>query len=475
MENQKIKCSSNKHKENDAINYCQECKLYLCNKCEKVHSEFYENHNQYKLDANLSELFTGFCKAENHFEKLEFYCKNHNQLCCGLCITKIKGKKYGQHAECEVCFIENIKEEKKNKLKDNINMLEELSKTFDESINKLKKIIEEITESKEQLKTKIQKVFTKIRNAINEKEDNLLLQIDKEFNDLFVKEEIIKEYEKLPNKIKISLEKGKIIDKEWVEDENKLNSLINDCLNIENNISNINMVNENMKRFNSINLQIKFYPQEEEELNKFIKKIKDFGNIRCIDTFKFKNCPIDISEERKYSLSGENNNILTKNGTDCNWMGTICENKLDKYDEYKWKIKVLNSNNKNIMVGVAPIDFDINSSTFSNCGWYFSCCNSMFYSGPPHNYPIIEKKKEKGGKKEKQEKKPLKEEVSNNNINEKSDYEIILILNISKKTLNFIVNNEEKKQSYSDIPLDKPLVPAVFLYNTNDSIEIINC
>ena len=156
-------------------------------------------------------------------------------------------------------------------------------------------------------------------------------------------------------------------------------------------------------------------------------------------------------------------------------MGTICENKLDKYDEYKWKIKVLNSNNKNIMVGVAPIDFDINSSTFSNCGWYFSCYNSMFYSGPPHNYPIIEKKKEKGGKKEKQEKKPLKEEVSNNNINEKSDYEIILILNISKKTLNFIVNNEEKKQSYSDIPLDKPLVPAVFLYNTNDSIEMINC
>ena len=235
------------------------------------------------------------------------------------------------------------------------------------------------------------------------------------------------------------------------------------------------MVNENMKKFNSINLQIKFYPQEEEELNKFIEKIKDFVNIRCIDTFKFKNCPIDISEERKYSLSGENNNILTKNGTDCNWMGTICENKLDKYDEYKWKIKVLNSNNKNIMVGVAPIDFDINSSTFSNCGWYFSCYNSMFYSGPPHNYPIIEKKKEKGGKKEKQEKKPLKEEVSNNNINEKSDYEIILILNISKKTLNFIVNNEEKKQSYSDIPLDKPLVPAVFLYNTNDSIEIINC
>ena len=42
-------------------------------------------------------------------------------------------------------------------------------------------------------------------------------------------------------------------------------------------------------------------------------------------------------------------------------MGTICENELDKsIEEHKWKIKILKAYNKQIMVGVAPSDFDIN-------------------------------------------------------------------------------------------------------------------
>ena len=38
----------------------------------------------------------------------------------------------------------------------------------------------------------------------------------------------------------MSLEKGKNIENEW-NDENKLNSLINDCITIENNIKEINI------------------------------------------------------------------------------------------------------------------------------------------------------------------------------------------------------------------------------------------
>ena len=51
-------------------------------------------------------------------------------------------------------------------------------------------------------------------------------------------EDIINKGEKLPKKIKLSLEKGKLINKEW--DNNNLNSYINDCINIENNIKIIN-------------------------------------------------------------------------------------------------------------------------------------------------------------------------------------------------------------------------------------------
>ena len=110
--------------------------------------------------------------------------------------------------------------------------LENLSKNLEESINELKKILEKVKENKENLKLNIQKIFTKIRNELNNREDELLLEVDKYADNIFFTEDIIKEGEKLPNKIKESLEKGKILENKW--NNNKLNSSINDCLNIEN-------------------------------------------------------------------------------------------------------------------------------------------------------------------------------------------------------------------------------------------------
>ena len=68
---------------------------------------------------------------------------------------------------------------------------------------------EKIDKSKEELKRNIQKIFTKLRNALNDREDELLLEVDNKYNELNLNENIIKECDKLPNKIKISLEKGK--------------------------------------------------------------------------------------------------------------------------------------------------------------------------------------------------------------------------------------------------------------------------
>ena len=44
---------------------------------------------------------------------------------------------------------------------------------------------------------------------------------------------------------------------------------------------------------------------------------------------------------------------------------------------------------------------------------------------------------------------------------------------MKKRTLKFIINNEDKGDSYTDIPIDKPIFPAVILYKTNDSVEIL--
>ena len=445
MENQKKKCSSKKHSEMDAINYCQECKIYLCNKCQNSHSDLFETHHLYNIDKNINEIFTGNCKEKDHKSKIRYFCKNHNQLCCGDCITKIEGEGNGQHKDCDICFIKDIKEVKKNKLKENIKCLEDLSNQLEQSINDLKNLFDKINENKESLKLKIQNIFTKIRNIINEREDEILLEVDNQFNNLYFNEDLIKESEKLPNKIKISLEKGKTLDKDWSDKE--LNCIINDCINIENNIKEINIITQNIQKSNSNkNLEIKF---NEDGINNILEIIKKFGNV-YYNKFIFKNCPLDISEDRKYVISGEKMNIFTKTGSD-NWMGTICVNELEKSKEHKWKIKILKTTqNKYIMVGVAPFDFDIKSSTY-RCGWYFYCTYSSLYSGSPHNY---------GNK--------------STNLSKVND-EIIIVMNMNKRTLKFIINNEDKGESYTDIPIDKPLFPAVCLYSKNDSVEILEC
>ena len=136
------KCSLKKHSEIDAISFCVECNIFMCNKCLNHHNEFLESHHKYNLDKNLSEIFTGICKEENHGKELYYYCKNHNILCCAVCISKIKGKGNGQHSDCTICFIEEIKNAKKNILNENIKNLEQFSKTINSSIEELKQILE---------------------------------------------------------------------------------------------------------------------------------------------------------------------------------------------------------------------------------------------------------------------------------------------------------------------------------------------
>ena len=167
-----------------------------------------------------------------------------------------------------------------NKLIENIKKLEELSKDFQESIDKLKVIFETINESKETIKNDIQKVFTQLRNELNNREDEILLEVENKYNELYFTQDIIKSGEKLPRTIKSSLEKGKLIEK---EDNNNLSSFMNDCIVIENNIKDIIIINDNIKKCNnSKDIKIKFIP-EEEGVNNFIENIKKFGELIIID------------------------------------------------------------------------------------------------------------------------------------------------------------------------------------------------
>ena len=334
--------------------------------------------------------------------------------------------------------------------------MEDLSNIIKISINEIKDLFKKIKENKESLKLKILTIFTKIRNSINDREDALLLEVDKIYDGIYCNEDIIQECEKLPNKTKLHLEKGRKLKKEW--NKNKLTALINDCINIENNIKEITSINEKIKKFNSnLKTEIKFN-LEEDEINYFLENIKVFGEIvvkKLKFEYKFKKCPNNIKEERKFIVTGENDNILTKTGTDNNWAGTICEYSFDEMKEYKWKIKILNTRNNDIMVGVAPGDFDINSSLYNTHGWYLYCYKDYkhppLYSGPPFRY-------------------------SNRQTNlNKVKNEIIIVMNMKERSLKFLIDNLDKGFSYVNIPIKKPVFPAVLLFNKNDSVEICNC
>ena len=178
MEKQK-KCSSIEHNEIEAVCYCPECKIYMCNKCDNFHSTLFKHHHSYKLDKDVEEIFTGFCKEKNHNDELKYFCKSHNKLCCGACTIKLKEEGDGQHSDCNICLIKDIKEEKKNKLEENIKILEDLSKKIEKTINDLKIILEKQMQNKEELKQNIKNIFTKIRNDLNSREDEILLEVDK--------------------------------------------------------------------------------------------------------------------------------------------------------------------------------------------------------------------------------------------------------------------------------------------------------
>ena len=42
-------------------------------------------------------------------------------------------------------------------------------------------------------------------------------------------------------------------------------------------------------------------------------------------------------------------------------------------------------------------------------------------------------------------------------------------------TLKFIIDNEDKGNTFENIPTDKPLFPSVLLINKEDSIQITQC
>ena len=181
----------------------------------------------------------------------------------------------------------------------------------------------------------------------------------------------------------------------------------------------------------------------------------------------WKECPNFVNEERKYSVDENNRRIAKMTGNvtriDDKWINTstiLLNCFLSFSGATSWNIKILTSWNNDgggIFIGVAPFDIKQNEDNSEKCGWYFNCYASALWSGPPHNYRgrVYGPRKEKAG-----------EYVRTGDI-------IGVTMDVERGELSFTINEKNLGVAYKGIPLDKPLVPCVILYNKDDSIELV--
>ena len=269
-----MKCSLLSHESQNAFKFCLECNIFMCHQCFNHHKGLFNNHHLIDVTEGQEDIFIGRCKEENHNNKsLEYFCKSHNILCCSKCIET-----NNKHNSCDTCKIEDIKETKKENLEKNMKLLHDISINIKESINKAQKYHSAMEEQKEALKSQIMKMITNIRNKLNEREDELLSQIDSIYLNICPSEKAIKEYEKIPKKIKELLDKRDSLNKK-LEDSFLLNYYIYDCINIEKESSKINEVYNSINKYNiNEEKKIYFFP-EENDINKIYDEIKSFGKI----------------------------------------------------------------------------------------------------------------------------------------------------------------------------------------------------
>ena len=210
----------------------------------------------------------------------------------------------------------------------------------------------------------------------------------------------------------------------------------------------MNLIKENLKNYEKNKIMKIDLRLNEEEIN-FLINIKNLGNIYTTDfIFNLKNNFEELND-RKYIVMGENDNKAKKIIEDRQFTHIKGENYLELNKINKIKINILNSKSKLIMVGITQDEKIPNQSLNNINGWYFYCFNSTLYSGPPHNYK---------NKKTNSDKIVYKE--------------ISIIFDTYKGNLEFILDNNNKIEGYTDIPLDKPFYPSILLYDKNDTIEI---
>ena len=168
----------NRHISKPSEAWCRECEEGLCTECIEYHSSWklLRGHTtipiaEYqKLPSYVLEIKE---HCNEHHEKFNLYCKEHECPCCGICNVE-------NHKDCkEVTVLENII--KNVKTSTMFNETEHLIKEMFENIGKIRQNRETnssfVKEQKRIIQDEIQELRTKVNNHLDKLQENLMKEL----------------------------------------------------------------------------------------------------------------------------------------------------------------------------------------------------------------------------------------------------------------------------------------------------------
>lgn len=395
---------------------CLECKSYMCPDC--IASSYHPAHHFVDLPESQCPFHPG--------KPLDMYCIEHGTPCCSECVHEDK------HSACQVVAVHGTQEIQPPKT------LVEAGQKAEDALDSLQKMYDEMSQKKGELLNQIRGFFDRVKAEICSREVKLLTDVERCWEEKYDCSDIIQQAsERVEHARSIIGSENRNAQQSHTEMDTLARVLKDICDKTE---------------------QVAKRPFELEFASNFedIKtKIETLGSVgyRC----RFKPCPSVIAANKKYVVSGrDGGEIATKVEVHGCWSAVIGDTAIPMIGRKitRWAFKPVNIKDGLMMVGVAPASIDLNEDLpHMTCGWYFYCKDASLYSNPYARQRTLKYKKWSDAVK-----------VSN---------EVGVVVDAENRTISFVVANECLGPSYVDIPIDKPLVPAVCLYGINDSVEIL--
>lgn len=163
----------------------------------------------------------------------------------------------------------------------------------------------------------------------------------------------------------------------------------------------------------------------------------------------------DTAAERMYELLGRG--TVRKLGENGYTTTVTAAATLPPNVNLTWDVTVKKAHQnkgKGVYVGVAPYDVDPNESNQKSCGWYMYCFNQTLWSGPPFGY---------------------RSRRFEGTTGSSFQGEVRLFFNSKRRPATLSVklkNSPTLHLAYKNIPMDKPLVPAVVIEYVDTVVSI---